>query len=112
MDNVNHPPHYETGKYESIDVMEEVFGKESVKDFCLCNAFKYLYRCKHKHETPLEDVQKAVWYLNHYIELWPIDMEITLKDVNELTTKTENGERIRYDGSTVYVPEGCDSTTS
>lgn len=67
-DNVNHPPHYETGKFESIEVMEEVFGRDSVKDFCLCNAFKYLYRCQKKHETPVEDVEKAVWYLNRYLQ--------------------------------------------
>ena len=32
-DNVNHPSHYETGKYQCIDVMEETQGKEAVKDF-------------------------------------------------------------------------------
>lgn len=68
LDFVNHPPHYETGKFESIEVMEEVFGREYVKGFCLCNAFKYLYRCKKKHETPVEDIKKAIWYLNKYLE--------------------------------------------
>ena len=31
MDYVNHPSHYETGKYECIDVMEETQGVEAVK---------------------------------------------------------------------------------
>ena len=44
MDNVNHPFHYETGKYECIDVMIEAIGKEAVMGFCMCNAFKYIYR--------------------------------------------------------------------
>ena len=66
-DNVNHPSHYETGKYQCIDVMEETQGKEEVKDFCICNAFKYIYR--HRKKNGLEDVKKAVWYLNKYIEL-------------------------------------------
>lgn len=66
-DNVNHPSHYETGKYQCIDVMEETQGTEAVKDFCICNAFKYIYR--HCHKNGLEDVKKAVWYLNKYIEL-------------------------------------------
>ncbi len=66
-DNVNHPSHYETGKYQCIDVMEETQGKEALKDFCICNAFKYIYR--HRHKNGLEDVKKAVWYLNKYIEL-------------------------------------------
>lgn len=47
-DNVNHHSHYETGKYECIDVMIETQGIEAVKNFCICNAFKYLYRMKIK----------------------------------------------------------------
>ena len=66
-DNVNHPSHYETGKFECIDVMLETQGKEAVKDFCVCNAFKYLYR--HENKNGLEDIKKAVWYLNKFIEL-------------------------------------------
>ena len=65
---VDHPTHYK-GKYECIDVMLDTMGPEDVKGFCLCNAFKYLWRCKKKHETPEEDVEKAVWYLQKYLEL-------------------------------------------
>lgn len=66
-DNVNHPAHYETGKFECIDVMIETQGVETVKAFCVCNAFKYIYR--HGNKNGLEDIKKAVWYLNKYIEL-------------------------------------------
>ena len=66
-DNVNHPKHYETGKFECIDVMVETQGVEAVKDFCLCNAFKYIYRTRRKNG--LEDVKKAIWYLTKYVEL-------------------------------------------
>lgn len=65
IDNVNHPSHY-TGKYECIDVMQDVFGDEATNDFCLCNAFKYIWRARKKNG--LEDVKKAVWYLNKYVE--------------------------------------------
>ena len=68
-DPVNRPKHYTEGKYECIDVMGEVFGKVAIMDFCVCNAFKYLYRCNKKHKSPVEDVKKANWYLNKYIEL-------------------------------------------
>ena len=68
-DLVNHPSHYETGKVECIDVMTEAIGLEKVKGFCVCNAFKYIYRCTKKHETPVEDVKKAVWYLKKFLEL-------------------------------------------
>lgn len=66
-DVINHPSHYETGKYECIDVMLETQGAEAVKGFCLCNAFKYLYR--HNNKNGDEDIKKAIWYLNKYLEL-------------------------------------------
>lgn len=66
-DNVNHPAHYETGKFECIDVMIETQGVEAVKDFCVCNAFKYLYR--HGRKNGAEDIKKAIWYLDKWVEL-------------------------------------------
>ena len=66
-DNVNHPGHYETGKFECIEVMEEALGAEAVLAFCVCNAFKYLYR--HKRKNGIEDIKKARWYLDKFIEL-------------------------------------------
>lgn len=72
-DNVNHPSHYETGKFECIDVMVETQGVDSVKSFCICNAFKYIYR--HNRKNAKEDIQKAIWYLNKYIELDAMTLE-------------------------------------
>ena len=66
-DAVNHPSHYETGKFECIEVMEEAFGKAALKEFCVLNAFKYLYR--HKRKNGDEDIAKASWYLNKFQEL-------------------------------------------
>jgi hypothetical protein len=66
-DVVNHPAHYESGKFECIEVMQEVMGIEAVKDFCICNVFKYVYR--HKNKNGLEDLKKAKWYLDKYLEL-------------------------------------------
>ena len=65
-DAVNHPAHY-TGKFECIDVMEATQGKDAVLKFCVCNAFKYLYR--HENKNGLEDIKKAKWYLDKYIEI-------------------------------------------
>ena len=67
VDMVNHPPHYDTGKFECIDVMLETQGVKAVMDFCICNAFKYLYR--HNNKNGVEDVKKAKWYVDKYIEL-------------------------------------------
>lgn len=66
-DVVNHPTHYETGKFECIDVMLETQGKQAVTDFCVCNAFKYLYR--HGRKNGVEDLKKARWYLDKAIGL-------------------------------------------
>lgn len=66
-DSVNHPNHYCQGGIECIDAMEAAFGKEWVQHFCVCNAFKYIFRFLHKNG--MEDIDKAVWYLNKYTEL-------------------------------------------
>lgn len=65
--NISHPKHYETGKFECIDVMCEALGVENVKGFCICNSFKYIYR--HKRKNGAEDIKKAIWYLNKFLEL-------------------------------------------
>lgn len=66
-DNVNHPAHYETGKFECIDVMVETQGVEATMDFCVCNALKYIYR--HRNKNGVENIKKADWYLKKYLEL-------------------------------------------
>lgn len=66
-DNVNHPSHYETSGIECIVAMEAAQGADAVKDFCICNAFKYIWR--HKRKNGAEDIKKAVWYLTKWLEL-------------------------------------------
>ena len=66
-EEINHPYRYAGGKFECIDVMVDVYGKEAVKHFCVLNAFKYLWRSEKKNGV--EDIKKAVWYMNKYIEL-------------------------------------------
>ena len=65
---VNHPSHYKNNKYEAIDVMLDIFGKDKTVAFCELNAFKYLWRANNKG-TDIQDKKKAIWYLNKYIEL-------------------------------------------
>lgn len=64
---VDHPAHY-AGNIECIDAMLETMGWADVRTFCLCTAFEYLWPCKKKHAIPTEDVEKALWYLEKYIE--------------------------------------------
>lgn len=66
-DPVNHPSHYTQGNIECIDAMQAAYGKESVMHFCKCNAFKYQWRFDKKNGE--EDIKKAQWYQNKFLEL-------------------------------------------
>lgn len=58
MEMVNHPDHYQSGKMEVIDVIEE-FTKDFKGSlaFDLGNVIKYVCRCKKKNGA--EDLKKA-----------------------------------------------------
>jgi hypothetical protein len=64
---VNRPAHYTQGKVECIDALEsateDLRGAEAV---LTANAMKYLWRWKRKNG--LEDLQKALWYLDRLIK--------------------------------------------
>lgn len=65
-DMVNHPQHYTHGKYECIDVIEDVTKDLSgIEAVCTANVIKYMWRWKLKNG--LEDLRKANWYLNKLI---------------------------------------------
>lgn len=66
-DAVERPRHYASTSIECIDAMRETQGIEATKDFCICNAFKYLWR--HNSKNGDEDIKKANWYLNKAVEL-------------------------------------------
>lgn len=70
-DIINHPEHYTTGKVDCLQLMLDTQGVEAVKHFCICNSIKYLYR--HNKKNGDEDIRKASFYLNKYVEL--IDKE-------------------------------------
>lgn len=62
-DAVNHPSHYADGKIEVIDFIED-----KGLNFHRGNAVKYICRAgKKSKEKEIEDLQKAVWYLNREI---------------------------------------------
>ena len=60
---VNHPDHY--NKHESgvecIDIVEGF-------NFNIGNAIKYLWRAGLKNEDPMEDLEKALWYVRREIQ--------------------------------------------
>jgi hypothetical protein len=66
---VNHPAHYGGDTtYEVIKVLE-TWG---ITDFCLGNAIKYIARHRKKNylleNKQIEDLEKAVWYLQRRIQ--------------------------------------------
>ena len=63
-DNVNHPAHYTDGKIEVIDFIED-----KRLNFHRGNAVKYIARAGKKDPAKeIEDLEKAVWYLQREIE--------------------------------------------
>lgn len=68
-DAVNHPKHYTEGSVECIDAMIETQGVDAVMNYCICNAFKYLWR--HRNKGGVEDIKKSHWYLEKYLGLLP-----------------------------------------
>lgn len=66
-EQVNHPNHYNQGQYECIAVMESIYGIEATMNFCLLCAFKYTWRTNDK--DGIQDIDKAIWYLQKYKEL-------------------------------------------
>lgn len=62
-DTVNHPSHYTDGKIEVIDFIED-----KGLNFHRGNAVKYIARAGKKDKyKEVEDLEKAVWYLNRDI---------------------------------------------
>ena len=62
-DPVNHPNHYlsHPSHIECIEVTEHM-------NLCIGNAIKYLWRADLKHDDAIEDLKKAVWYINREIQ--------------------------------------------
>lgn len=70
-ENVNHPKHYtsDPSGVECIEITKH-------RDFCIGNAIKYLWRAGLKQEDgmtdkqkQIEDLEKAIWYINAEIEM-------------------------------------------
>lgn len=66
-DLVNHPSHYTEGKIEVIDFIED-----KKLGYHLGNACKYICRCRLKNDgrDKVQDLRKAIWYIERQIHLW------------------------------------------
>ena len=64
-DPVNHPSYYTSGSIEVIDFIED-----QKLPYHLGSAMKYICRAGKKDPAKtVEDLQKAAWYINRYIDL-------------------------------------------
>ena len=92
-DPVNHPSHYTDGGIETIDFIEA-----KRLPYHLGNAVKYISRAG-KKDDEIQDLKKAVWYINRYIELREknkaviVDADNQVEVLDESTGKTEKRER-------------------
>lgn len=61
---VDHPAHYNPGQYETIKVI-----RAYNLNFAKGNAVKYILRAgKKPHQRQIQDLQKAIWYIQNEIE--------------------------------------------
>ena len=66
VDMVNNPPHYNQTGIECIHAISAATD-EGFKYYLQGNIMKYLWRFDYK-DKPIEDLQKAKWYLDKLIE--------------------------------------------
>ena len=65
---VNHPRHYNKGKYECLEVVKELIkDMNGVEGALFFNVFKYLWRYPDKNGV--EDLKKCEFYLKDLISL-------------------------------------------
>lgn len=86
-DNVNHPSHYVShpSGVETINITREF-------EFTLGNAWKYLMRFRYKGK-PKEDLEKAVWYMNDYMNHRDLYAKFSVKLGIETTENLINNAR-------------------
>lgn len=67
-DNVNNPKHYNKHGIECIDAIQASMSDKEFLGYLKANVLKYMWRYDYKGK-PLEDLQKAQWYLDKLINL-------------------------------------------
>lgn len=75
-DDINHPLHYNTGNIETYDYIVDQLTADEYLGYTKGNILKYVSRERHK--GGINDLRKAQWYLNKYIER----IDHVIKDVD------------------------------
>lgn len=66
-DPVNSPSHYASGDIECIDAIKASMTREAFLGYLKGNIQKYTWRYE-KKINPLEDIEKARWYMNKLVD--------------------------------------------
>jgi len=74
IDPINNPSHYTDGGYETIDFIEKM-----QLGYHLGNAVKYISRAGKKTADPIEDLNKALWYLERLQAIDPCEGTIKVR---------------------------------
>ncbi len=68
MDNVNQPPHYNTGEIECIQAIQASMTTRQFQGYLKGNVIKYMWRYEYKNQK--EDLLKAQWYLARLLKTY------------------------------------------
>lgn len=60
--------YYDVGGLSTLDILQAKLTEEEYRGFLLGNVFKYLSR--HKYKNGVEDIQKALVYLDLYERMY------------------------------------------
>lgn len=109
-EHVDHPAHYggKDSPYEAIKVISAWLGPRGVFDFDLGNALKYICRAGAKPSDSgvsglKQDLQKAVWYLNHAIEVVSFQSCLVRKDDGFDSDSSTPKEEVLHEDTTPSV---------
>tara|TARA_Y100001938_G_C7844957_1_gene307947 strand:+ start:290 stop:535 length:246 start_codon:yes stop_codon:yes gene_type:complete len=78
-DSVNRPPHYNHAGIECIEAIRAALTPEEFRGYIKGNNMKYTWRENYKNKD--EDLRKANWYMNYYLE--KLDADQSVLDLND-----------------------------
>jgi hypothetical protein len=80
LSSVDHPLHY-GGKDNPCETIKVIESLEMLDSFCIGNAIKYLMRAgKKNRDTLIEDLKKARWYIDYFIESLDTEDDLNIED--------------------------------
>ena len=106
---VSHPKHYLRGGMETIDVIQAFTeGLDGIEAYDTGAIIKYI--CRWKQKGGRQDLEKAMWYLQHLIDHLIGDKPITINLSTEEQKRAEDAWR--HGATSVTILKDDDDTIS